>query len=64
MTALIDTIYLALNRMRKATQPRHALLILSDGMDNYSRYSGRELLRAALEADVQISRHHYGQRGG
>ncbi len=54
MTALIDTVYLGLNRMRKANQPRRALLILSDGMDNYSRYSKGELMRVALEADVQI----------
>jgi Ca-activated chloride channel family protein len=54
MTALIDTVYLGLNRMRKARRPRRALLILSDGMDNYSRYSKSELLRVALEADVQI----------
>jgi len=54
MTALIDTVYLGLNRMRKASQPRRALLILSDGMDNYSRYSKGELMRVALEADVQI----------
>jgi len=40
--------------MRRANQPRRALLILSDGMDNYSRYSKSELLREALEADVQI----------
>jgi Ca-activated chloride channel family protein len=54
MTALIDTVYLGLNSMRKAKQPRRGLLILSDGMDNYSRYSKGELMRAALEADVQI----------
>jgi Ca-activated chloride channel family protein len=54
MTALIDTVYLGLNSMRKARQPRRGLLILSDGMDNYSRYSKGELMRAALEADVQI----------
>jgi Ca-activated chloride channel homolog len=54
MTALIDTVYLGLNSMRKARQPRRALLILSDGMDNYSRYSKGELMRAALEANVQI----------
>src|ERR1700733_6707684 len=54
MTALIDTVYLGLNHMRKAHQPRRALLILSDGMDNYSRYSKGELMRVALEADVQI----------
>jgi len=54
MTALIDTVYLGLNRMRKARHPRRALLILSDGMDNYSRYAKSELLRVALEADIQI----------
>jgi Ca-activated chloride channel homolog len=54
MTALIDTVFLGLNRMRKANQPRRALLILSDGMDNYSRYSESELMRVAIEADVQI----------
>ncbi len=54
MTALIDTIYFGLNRMRTAKHPRRALLILSDGMDNNSRYSKGELMRAALEADVQV----------
>jgi Ca-activated chloride channel family protein len=53
-TALIDTVYLGLRRMRKARRPRRALLILSDGMDNHSRYSSGELRRLALEADVQI----------
>ena len=54
MTALIDTVYLGLNGMRKAKQPRRALLVLSDGMDNNSRYSKGELMRVALEADVQV----------
>jgi Ca-activated chloride channel family protein len=53
-TALIDTVYLGLSRMREARRPRRALLILSDGMDNQSRYSKSELMRVALEADVQI----------
>jgi Ca-activated chloride channel homolog len=53
-TALIDTVYLGLNQMRKGRNPQRALVILSDGMDNHSRYSKNELLRAALEADVQI----------
>ena len=53
-TALIDTVYLALSRMRHATRPRRALLILSDGMDNHSRYFKSELMRAAVEADTQI----------
>jgi Ca-activated chloride channel family protein len=54
LTALIDTVYLGLNQMRKARNPQRALVILSDGMDNPSRYSKGELLRVALEADVQI----------
>jgi Ca-activated chloride channel family protein len=53
-TALIDTVYLGLNQMRKARNPQRALVIMSDGMDNHSRYSKAELLRVALEADVQV----------
>lgn len=53
-TALIDTIYAGLERMRSAANPRRALLILSDGMDNHSRRSKAELMRLATEADVQI----------
>jgi Ca-activated chloride channel family protein len=53
-TALIDTIYAGLQRMRCASNPRRALLILSDGMDNHSRKSKGELMRLAMEADVQI----------
>jgi len=54
MTALIDTVYLGLNQMKKARHPQRALIIFSDGMDNHSQYSRNQLLRAALEADVQI----------
>jgi Ca-activated chloride channel homolog len=54
MTALIDTTYLALRRMKEARWPRRALLILSDGLDNHSRYSQSELMSVALEADVQV----------
>jgi Ca-activated chloride channel homolog len=53
-TALIDTVYLGLSRMRGARRPRRALLIVSDGLDNHSRYSKAELMRVALEADVQV----------
>jgi Ca-activated chloride channel family protein len=53
-TALTDTIQLALTRLRQAHSSHRALLIISDGMDNHSRYSEAELLRIAEEADVQI----------
>jgi VWFA-related protein len=51
---LIDTVYLALTRMRHANRPRRAIPLLSDGMDNHSRYSKAELMHMALEADTQI----------
>jgi len=54
LTALFDTVYLGLSRMREAQWPRRALLILSDGVDNHSRYSEKDLMSVALEADVQI----------
>lgn len=53
-TAFIDTLYLALSRMREAHHGRRALLVISDGMDNHSRYSKGELKNMALEADVRI----------
>ena len=53
-TAFIDSVYVALERMRAAHHSRKALVIISDGMDNHSRYTKRELIALALEADVQI----------
>jgi Ca-activated chloride channel family protein len=53
-TALVDTIYAALLNMRHARNPRRALVIVSDGVDNHSRYSKQYLIRAAVEADVQM----------
>jgi len=55
LTALIDTVYLGLSHMRESKRPRRALLILSDAMDNHSRYSRSELMRLALESDAQIT---------
>lgn len=53
-TALVDAVYLALNRLRTARGPRKALVIVSDGGDNHSRYSQGELYSYAVEADAQI----------
>lgn len=53
-TALLDAIYLALSTMREGHNPRKALLILSDGGDNHSRYSVRDIKSYVREADVQI----------
>ncbi len=42
-TALLDAVYMALHRMKKAHNPRKALLIISDGGDNSSRYTESEI---------------------
>ena len=56
-TALLDAVYLALNEMKKAKNPRKALLIISDGGDNSSRYTEGEIKNLVKEADVQIYAH-------
>src|SRR5271157_2365031 len=53
-TALLDAIYLGMSRMRKAHYERKALLIISDGGDNHSRYTESEIKSMVREADVQI----------
>ena len=53
-TALCDTVYFALHHARSRPQPRRALLVISDGMDNHSRYSRQELMREVEEGDTQI----------
>jgi Ca-activated chloride channel homolog len=53
-TALLDAIYMGLHRMRKAHNPKKALLIISDGGDNHSRYTESEIKSIVKEADVQI----------
>ncbi len=53
-TALLDGIYMAMNTMKKAKNPRKAILIISDGGDNSSRYTETEVKNAVREADVQI----------
>jgi Ca-activated chloride channel family protein len=53
-TALLDGIYMALHHMKKARNTRKAILILSDGGDNSSRYTESEIKNLVREADVQI----------
>jgi VWFA-related protein len=53
-TALLDAVYLALQQMKRARNPRKALLIISDGGDNNSRYTEAEIKNLVKEADVQI----------
>jgi Ca-activated chloride channel family protein len=53
-TALIDAVYLGVNKLKEAKYDRKALLIVSDGGDNRSRYTEGELRRVVRESDVQI----------
>ena len=53
-TALLDAVYLALHTMKRAKNPRKALLIISDGGDNSSRYTESEVKSRVREADCQI----------
>ncbi|MCU1299236.1 MAG: von Willebrand factor, type [Acidobacteriaceae bacterium] len=53
-TALLDAIYLGVSKMRQAKYPKKALLIISDGGDNHSRYTEGEIKSLVKEADVLI----------
>jgi len=53
-TALLDAIYLGLSETKKASTNRKALLVISDGGDNHSRYTENDIKRAVKESDVQI----------
>ena len=53
-TALLDAIYLGLSQMRGAHNAKRALLILSDGGDNHSRYNESDIKRLVKEADTQL----------
>ena len=53
-TALYDGVYLGLSQMRSASNRKKALLIISDGGDNHSRYTENDVRRFLEETDVQL----------
>jgi len=53
-TALIDAMYLGVNKLKTAKYDRRALLVISDGGDNRSRYTEGELTKLVRESEVQI----------
>ncbi|MGB0010286.1 MAG: VWA domain-containing protein [Candidatus Sulfotelmatobacter sp.] len=53
-TALLDAIYLGISKMRKAKYARKALLVISDGGDNHSRYHEREIKSMVRESDALV----------
>jgi Ca-activated chloride channel homolog len=53
-TAMLDGIYLGLSQMKGARNTKRALLIISDGGDNHSRYSESDIRNYLKETDVQL----------
>ena len=53
-TALLDAIYMGIKKMKSAHHEKKALLIISDGGDNRSRYTDTEIKSLVKEADVEI----------
>jgi Ca-activated chloride channel family protein len=53
-TALLDALYFGMSKMRQAKYQRKALLIISDGGDNRSRYTEGEIKSLVKEGDVLI----------
>lgn len=53
-TAIYDAVYMALNQIKKAKNEKKALILITDGEDNSSRYSAAEVREFARESDVPI----------
>ena len=53
-TALLDAVYLGISKLRNARYSRRALVIISDGGDNSSRYKLREIKNIVAESDVML----------
>jgi Ca-activated chloride channel homolog len=54
LTAMLDAIDLALREMKKAKNARKAIVIISDGGDNHSKYTAAQIESLVREANVQI----------
>jgi len=54
LTALLDAVDMCLQEMKNARNPRKAILVISDGGDNNSRYSSSQIQSLVREADVQL----------
>ncbi|HLH04320.1 MAG TPA: VWA domain-containing protein [Bryobacteraceae bacterium] len=54
LTALLDAVSLGLDEMKKAKNTRKALIIISDGGDNHSRYTTDQIKELVRKADVQV----------
>jgi Ca-activated chloride channel homolog len=59
-TALFDAVYFGVAKVQQGRHSKRALLIISDGEENHSRYSYRNLRQQLKEADVQVYAIHIG----
>jgi Ca-activated chloride channel family protein len=53
-TALYDAMYLAMDKVSRGSNPRKALVLITDGQDNRSRYSYSNVKEFAKERDIQV----------
>ncbi|HEX4899723.1 MAG TPA: VWA domain-containing protein [Pyrinomonadaceae bacterium] len=53
-TALYDACYLGVEKVQRGAHPKRALLLISDGQDNKSRYTFNEVRRLLKESDVVL----------
>jgi Ca-activated chloride channel homolog len=53
-TALYDAVYLGLSKVKAGSNPKKALLLITDGEDNHSRYSRGDIREFLRESDVQV----------
>jgi Ca-activated chloride channel family protein len=54
MTAMYDAVYLGLEKLKDGSNPKKALLLITDGEDNQSRYTFSQVRDFVKEQDVQI----------
>ena len=54
MTALFDAVWVGLRQLKNSVNPRKTLIVISDGGDNNSAFSAKEILDKVLEDNVQI----------
>ena len=53
-TAIYDAVYMGLDQIRRGKNEKKALVLITDGEDNSSRYSSTELREFARETNVQV----------
>jgi Ca-activated chloride channel homolog len=53
-TAIYDALYMGLDQVKRGKNDKKALILITDGEDNSSRYSPAEVREYAKESDVQV----------